>query len=84
MKKQNRHNEYSDRKCIICGAKIKQNVIDKNPRAKYCYRCFITIKESGNKNRKNTEQETIEKLVTKRPDAFLKILGIVKKFFVKE
>ena len=32
----------SDRVCN-CGRKIKKSMIDKNPHAKYCYKCYRNI-----------------------------------------
>lgn len=30
----------SDKKCVDCGRFIKQNLLDKNPNADQCYKCF--------------------------------------------
>ena|GEM_PF-5886158 len=33
--------ELSEKSCINCGQKLKQNLVDKNPRANRCYKCYM-------------------------------------------
>jgi len=37
--KKHPYNVMSNVKCNSCGKKIKQNIIDRNPEAKHCYKC---------------------------------------------
>ena len=43
----------SNKKCIVCGCLLKQNLVDKNPKAEYCFKHFnnkqieVTIMEKG-------------------------------------
>lgn len=37
--KKNHFGVKSDRRCQGCGELIKQNIIDKKPNAKHCYKC---------------------------------------------
>ena len=56
----------SEKRCKICGAPLKQNVVSRNPHAVYCYVCF---KVSQGKF-KTTQHKLIngEKVVVKTID----------------
>ena len=36
----------SDKKCIICGKNLKQNLVDKNPEAEYCFEHYPKSKKN--------------------------------------
>lgn len=50
--KQDRFDVYSNKYCIDCNRPLKQNLVDKNPRARRCYKCFIKHKEAKKKHKK--------------------------------
>jgi RNA polymerase-binding transcription factor DksA len=45
MKKQYGHKDLSAKLCADCGKPMKLNLVTKNPAARYCFKCFKTIKE---------------------------------------
>ena len=39
-KQKHRHTVLSDKSCTSCGTKLKLNLVEKNPTASKCWRCF--------------------------------------------
>jgi len=40
MKKPYKFNQMSERKCVVCGKRLKKNLLEKKPDADMCYKCF--------------------------------------------
>jgi len=45
----------STKKCKVCGKFLKQNLIDKNPEAENCYKCYPFSK----RNRAKYQEESL-------------------------
>lgn len=47
MKKLYKNTEFSEKGCESCGKPLKKNLLAKQPRARFCYRCWYPIKMRG-------------------------------------
>lgn len=55
--------ELSNKKCVECNRRLKQNLIDKNPDADICYKC----KKEKRKKEIQTNYQTVKAPEVKEP-----------------
>ena len=56
MKKQFRFTELSSKKCEVCGARLKKNLLAKKPGANKCFKCYYP---NRNPNVAGTQQRPV-------------------------
>lgn len=47
-------------KCVICGKPLKKTLLDKNPKADRCYKCWVQTKMPNTQGRREIFQNKKE------------------------
>ena len=69
--------EKSKKKCVGCGATLKENLVKKNPKAEHCYKCHKTLKVATKENPSHYEKVIATKHTGKKPSLLKKLFNLI-------